>query len=231
MSEVNPFVNVYSDVEFLPDWHVAAQRRRRFRKIQYVAAGVIIAGMVYGWGSVRHHIQGLETYREALNHQVATAESSVAKVAELQATRDDLSQQVDLHRALQQSIHYSQVSGTLAHFTPEQIALTRLEVSTRHVPRPIDRTQVAQATEGPQAKPKVDSFVEVTLEGIAPSDVFIANYVGALATSGLFDEVTMVHSIQHDDGKATERQFEITMSVPLNRQYRPRLTEEVVDAR
>ena len=231
MSEANPFIDLYSDVQFLPDWYVDEKRRRRVRNSQYVIAGVMVVGMIYAWGTTRHYVEGLKTYRHALTQQIDASEASVAKVTELRIIRDDLTRQVTLHRKLRQSINYSQVSGMLAQFTPEQVALTRLEVSTRHIQRPVDRSRVATAADAPQPKPIVDSFIEMSLEGIAPTDVVVANYVGELATSGLFDEVTMVRSSQYGAGASGDRQFELTLRVPLNRHYRPKDAEEVADAR
>lgn len=233
MSEPSTFVNVYSDVNFLPDWYADAQRHARARKGLMVLAGLVVVGMIYGLGMVHHHVKDLRTYHAALQERAHATESTVTELAKLQADRESLSRQVELHRKLQLPINYSQVAGTLARLTPEQVALISLSIETKHVTRKVDRTKVAEAREvgAPKPKPVIDSYIELSLVGMATTDVIIANYVGALATSGLFDEVKMVRSRMSGDGPANTREFEIDMRVPLDRQYRSHAAEEVADAR
>jgi hypothetical protein len=62
---------------------------------------------------------------------------------------------------------------------------------------------------------------DIQVEGRAPSNVEIADFVAALAESGLFGNVKMVQSRQIEQGRLLVREFRLTMRVPLDVDYQP----------
>ncbi len=226
----------FDSVNFLPGWYVADRRRRAARKRQMVLAVVLIGAMGMLWHQSRQQAEQLSLYRDSLAAQLQAAEGQITEMVKLQQARAELSRQVNIYRQLALPINFSQVSGTVAALTPEDVFLEELEVRTEQL-REKRVVAVANADRRgrrrnakPQTIVETRTIITVDIRGIAPSDVAIANFVGQLAACDLFQNVKMVYSRQGKIGNAITRQFYISMHIPLDKDYEPREAQEVADA-
>ena len=226
----------FDSVNFLPGWYVADRRRGAARKRQMLLAAVMIGAMAMLWHQSRQQTEQLSLYRDSLAAQLQAAEGQITEMVKLQKARAELSRQVNIYRQLALPINYSQVSGTVAALTPDDVFLDELEVRTEQL-REKRVVGVSNADRGgrkrnakPQTIVETRTIITVDIRGIAPNDVAIANFVGQLAASDLFQNVKMVYSRQGKIGNAITREFYISMHIPLDKDYEPRAAQEVADA-
>lgn len=221
-------------INFLPDWYVQADRRRRASRRQIFLAAIMIAGMVLLHSNQAYHVNELSTYYGTLRHQIDTTQEQVTEMVKLQRARDQLGKQYSIYQELAQPVSISQIVGTLAHLVPQTICLHELRatVDRVRVENPIsDEAQTKgksrRAALKEQSVVRTRPVVALRLKGSAPSNVDIANLVGKLASSNLFRNVKMIHSEQGRIGNAITRDFQLMMEVRLDCNYLNRTVEEV----
>ncbi len=219
-------------VNFLPAWYIRDHRRRvhRHRIATAVVMAVVVVVTMVGLGyNQRRHLQ---FYRDALQRQLDAAEGQYTEVVKLQEAHAELRRQVRIYHRLARPVSMGQVNAAIAALTPDPICLTKLDMKTSERSR---RRVVADQVDAGGRPLQVTDNVQViliALEGVAPSDLQVANYVGRLAGCGLFGDVQMAHARQDRIDNAQTRQFRIHMTVPLDRDYRMIASaEEVRDDR
>ncbi len=154
----------------------------------------------------------------------------VVQVTELQNERQAIIEQMDIYNRLTRPVEMTLVSGAIAHLTPDSIFLEQFESETEQLTRTKVLVPASESRTG-RAVTRSEKYevIEITIVGAAPNDVEIANYVGRLAGVNLFRNVKMQYAKERTIDETVIREFEITMQVPLDRDYRI-LDQEVADA-
>jgi len=221
---------VYQHINFVPDWYVAQRQRRASVRRQTMLIAIMLVGMGTLFGLTRQKVVDLQHYHQTLDTQLNAAEFQLTEVAKLQHARAALSEQLKIYHEIARPLTYGQVIATIAALTPEPVFLVGIAGETKKTEK---RRVIPGGGENGRDKTVVDTTetVEVKLEGVAPSNVEIANYIGRLAGSNLFRNVKMEYSRAGQVGKALTREFRVTMEVPLDRPYIFETPEEVADAR
>lgn len=231
---------LYAEVNFLPDWYTRKQRLRLSKKRQAALLMLMVAGMAVLTVQTWRERAELRSERNRVRDLLSEANNVILEVQKLTTQRGQLEREVEIHRELYQPINYSQVTGTLAALTPESITFRALEVQTQQVTSTrkmtaaeLEAAKKAQANRRGAVKDTVAStrsMIVIDLVGLAPSDVELANFIGQLASSKVFENVKMVFSKQGElEGRLT-REFKIRMEIPLDRRYVDRAAQEVADA-
>jgi len=225
---MNPAI-LHHDVNFVPEWYVAQRQRRASLRRQAMLMIVMLAGMGVLFGLTRQKVVGLKQYHQSLTAQLNAAEFQLTEVAKLQQARASLSDQMKIYREIARPLTHGQMISTLAALTPESVFLSGVNGETRIEER---RRVIPAGGENGRDKTVIDRVetIFVDLEGVAPSNVEIANYIGRLAGSNLFRNVKMEFSRSGEIDDALTREFRISMEVPLDRPYIFNAPQEVADA-
>lgn len=232
---------LYNDVNFLPGWYVQARARKRSLQRTAALSIFVIAGMVLLLGQTWHTRSELTAYHAELERKLASTKMQITEATKLRRALADLQTQLKVHRQLHKPINYSQITGTLGNLMPPTVALANVTLATERLTetrtlKPSDPryTQAKQAVAGSGREPTVTEtcwVVAIDLQGVAPSDQDIANFIGALASSNLFQNVKMIYSKKGTRGRLITREFRMRMTVPLNCEYRDlSAPQEVADA-
>lgn len=216
------------EINFLPDWYLRQRISRARTKRQFVLVMLMLVGMAALWLMTNEQRGQLVLYRNAIQQQAMAAENQLLEVNKLQNAKADLSQQVRLYQKLARPISFSQIDAAIGALTPDSIFLSDLNLAITSQ----TRTRVVKDESLPKgAKPATVSesypVIRIELEGHAPTNVDIANYIGKLAGCNLFRNVKMVYSREGKIGNALTRQFQLNMEVMLDRTYRVESGEEV----
>ncbi|MBI1367441.1 MAG: hypothetical protein GC162_02180 [Planctomycetes bacterium] len=236
---------LYNEVDFVPAWYRRKEANRRSTKRQMVMVVVLVAGMaallVQNW----HTHEALASYADQLTRKLESTKMQITEATKLRAQQAALDKQLRVHRELHKPIDYSHIIGTMAHIAPPSISMRDLSMETEKVTytRPIaagDKgfADSAKGKGAAGAKPRTvtESYwvVSVELEGIAPNDRDVANFIGELAASKVFQNVKMIYSKAGTFGPYVTRNFRIRMEVPLDCKYEDAnraKTGEVANAR
>lgn len=222
--------HAFDQINFLPEWYRARRRRRILLQRQLLLVAVMGLGMAWLWSSTRQQAEQLDQYHAALQTQLAATERQALEVGKLQRAKAQLHGQVRVHNRLARPVSFDYLTATINDLTPEAIALTQLDAEVVQLQR--KHTVPGQVDETGRPMVRVESYqiVAIDLEGMAPSNVHVANYVGRLAACSLFRDVKMIYSRQGKGDDSESRQFRISMTVPLDRPYRFVPAQEVAHA-
>ncbi|QNN24599.1 hypothetical protein HED60_20765 [Planctomycetales bacterium ZRK34] len=210
---------LYDDVNFLPSWYVQARSRKRSLKRSSVMAVLVLTGMAVLLAQTWHTRSELREYAAGLDAKLKSTKMQVTETTRLRHQRAVLVKQLAVHRQLHKPINYSEVTGTLGSLLPPTVSLVDVSLSTDR--ETITRAVATGNKTGPRQKTVTDStwVINVDLEGVAPSDKDIANFIGALASSRVFQNVKMIYSKKGTRGRLITREFRLRMQVPLNCEY------------
>lgn len=224
-----------TQVDFLPEsYHQARKLRGRLiRQIVLVAcvAGCLVAATI---GIKAHSLNQART-AERLEDTADSERTALNLISGLDHERQALLKSFELKRELEPPVTYAQVLASLGHVLPEGIAVTELSMmSVRPEPEPL-RDAKSAGRKQPQAQaeaPREPDLIGLEIRGLAPDDLAVAVLVSALDEHPLFERVTMRSSEGVEEDGLLAREFNLTATVDVDREFRwvNEVTEEVAHA-
>ncbi len=165
-------------------------------------------------GYVRQElIHSAEADLVTLQETAVIVQQQVAKRAELERQRAELFivQRIEGH--LGSRVDTIEILCELENLLPPSMALMQLSVETKEVPVAMlssasrRRLRVTNSATGKDNR-KMVKRVYLTLTGLAPTDVDVANFIGQLSASSLFEDVNMGYTKNVEIGGLTARKFQ-----------------------
>ncbi|MGB2823075.1 MAG: PilN domain-containing protein [Phycisphaerae bacterium] len=204
------------EIDFLPD-RIKAQRARRHRLSIQAYLMAICVGLLMTLAYVFHvrvrtaqgELAMLEGRGDAMNQQLAMKES-------LERELGDLMIKQRIEEQLGRRVGTLAVLAELQRAMPESMTLTKLNMETVEVAVPVEpaggnRSNRPLAVE--KSRSQVVKRVRLTLTGMAPTDVDVANFIGQLAGSKLFENVNMGYARNVTFRSRSARQFQVSCYV------------------
>ncbi|MEM9420228.1 MAG: PilN domain-containing protein [Planctomycetota bacterium] len=223
-----------TQVDFLPEsFHRAQQRRGRlFRQI--ILLGATVGCLAVASLGLRAHTANQLRTAERLEATVESERTAMGLINGLDHERKELLKTFDLKRELDPPVTYSQVLAIFGHVLPEAIAVTELSMtSVRPKPEPL-AVEEARGRKQNEETEKVEEphLIGLELRGLAPDDLAVARLVSALDEHPMFERVTMRSSEGVQTQGVIAREFSLTATVDLDREFRwtDHETEEVAHA-
>jgi hypothetical protein len=197
-------------VNLLPDWYLSEQRQKRNLRLHLGVMLLVGIGMVAATAGARARLSTLDRQR----HNLAT------KVAEVGNLEPDLvKRQAELKRVLDVQAAYRELGNTIPMSAVVQqiqndleggMALSRISIEVR--PEPIKGSGFVGDTKRP---PRYHDVAHLTVLGIAPNDVFIAQLIGKISANPLFGECSLNFTKSEMLNDFLIRRFEIQMQMDL----------------
>lgn len=197
-------------IDFLPE-RIKRQRRRRRVLQKQGAAGVVVVALLAGLGymnqgrvsQARGELVMRQRDQQAMQMRLAMIPDLLAQQAEgriKQRISEELGSRVDVRAVMVE----------LGRLLPPSAALLSLDLSTVET----QSRQGATFAGGLQAP--TEPRVKLIITGVAPTDVDVANFIGQLSASPLFEDVNMgyARTIQVDDQQRNARSFQVTCLLP-----------------
>lgn len=221
---------LYDNVNFVPTWYTEKCHRRGVAKRMSMLLVTLVAMMGLMVAHTWQKGTDLARYHDTLAAQIRATQFQETEAGKLRYERGRLVEQVRLTRSLAMPIGMTPIVATLAAVTPEEVALTavdsRIILQKRtKVITPADQTSNGRAV----TKTEPYQIVVIEVDGLAPTDVAIANYVGRLASTALFRNVKMQYSRAGEFETVVTREFKLTFEVPLDRNYQRIISPEIAD--
>ncbi|MEM8738560.1 MAG: PilN domain-containing protein [Planctomycetota bacterium] len=144
------------------------------------------------------------------------------QIESLNAEKQRIKQMANVTATLKDNVLKSMVFAELINSMPATLRLTDLSLETKATkdggPPPrtaIQREKLRQRATGQTEIKVVPTVVELDLMGIAPTDVEISDYIGALNAHDLFENVSLayVEEQQSKEDDSTVRKFRIQLSL------------------
>lgn len=202
------------EIEFLPSWYSQTRRRKRIVAIE----GWIMFFLIISLGAwlifTEQRISARESALGALQSQVEKTHTEKQILSQKIALRQELQEKEALIASLGYPVEMTRLIQTLDSVMPKEMTILDFNCSTKEQIRPV--TSVAGIKPGAEREKQIERRLEVELLGVAPSDVDLANFVGALTKRAYFEQVNVAYVKDRDDSGHKMREFKVSFSMGLS---------------
>jgi hypothetical protein len=202
------------DIEFLPEWYPAIQRRYRWVAVQaWVTVAVVL--LIAGYAVARRvAVRSANQTAAATQAQINLSRQQLVQLSEKLKFEDELRQQERIVGRLGLGVETTRLLKALEEAMTPEMALTNLSLETQEQPRVI--TAIAQRSGAANQPVEMDRRLKVVVDGVAPTEIEAVTMMGNLLKVSCFENV----AIQMNEGKMRDghiaRQFEVTFEMNLN---------------
>jgi len=200
------------NIEFLPE----SVRRQRASRGRRVRAGWMLGACLLAMAAltfVRHHrIARARADGDRLAERARTLKAQAAMLGPLERQMADLLIKKRIDDELGGRTDCTAILAELCRVVPASLALVSLDLQAVEV----TQTSGGDASRQWSARPVVSGGgrssvvvrrVQLVITGLAPSDVDVANFIGQLSASCLFEDVNMGYARTVDFGGRMAREF------------------------
>lgn len=182
-------------IDFLPE-RIRNQRTRRQRLARqgYLLLACMLAVVALGY--IRHgRVSTASAELAMLQRSSENVQCQTARRQVLEQQLADMAIRKRVEEHLGSRVSAQLVLAELQHLSPASICMTKLELETAEIELSRKNSsnlsiRAAMAGSG-DAKPETVKRLRLTLTGLAPNDVDVANFIGQLSASQLFEDVNM----------------------------------------
>jgi Tfp pilus assembly protein PilN len=217
----------------VPDDYVQGNESRRTNLMCLVLFSVVMACLGGSFVTIKIRQKACGTEEQLVNSKMTRMEESIAKFEELQTKRKEMMKTALTTAELLEPVPRSVVLASLTNCLPAGVSLTKLHIvqedKRSRSRRSPSRSKYSSAKGGAKtsgnksAEPEEDTKLEI--EGIAPSDIQVADYMEALSILPLLDRVALIESVEKKEDDTLYRHFKL--KAMLNKEIH--LTKEDVD--
>ena len=216
-------------MNFLPADYTERRGRRRANLVCLALAGVglLILG-VFGALSATQAL-GVASLRRAVEQQYQDVGQQIEQLKELEKRKEDLVHKVELSADLLERVPRSHILARLTNALPPDTSVQVLVMTTVDVEVPASEVKASAKTadrepaaEGAKSSKKkrtekvLRREVQFRLNGLAKTDVEVAEYIGRLNADPLFEEVNLRFSEEFPYAEGVVmRRFELTFRLSL----------------
>lgn len=180
------------NIDFLPD-SIRKHRASRGRLIRQGYLLVLCAVAIVGLGYYRQgRVSSAMADVKLLQECGENIQRQSARRIVLEQKLQELALDQRIEERLGTRVTAQMVLAEIQHQMPSSICLQSMELETLDVAQAAKANVTARAAiDQPERKPESVKRLRLTLTGLAPNDVDVANFIGQLSSSLLLEDVTM----------------------------------------
>jgi Tfp pilus assembly protein PilN len=208
-----------TQLSFLPEDYVERRKEQRTNLICLSLFGVVLIGVVGAYLVTMRQRADVRQQRTAVNHAYAEAAKRLEQLEKLQQQRAAMLRKAEITRTLVEPVPRTFLLADLINRMPATLSLFECSFNSKNITPPpsIDSKKSAMANAQKPAKPPEPAtprtLVTVSLVGVAPTDVQVAQYMSQLARSQLVADVNLVYSEETKINESFMRKFRIDMTL------------------
>jgi len=222
-----------SNINFVPDDYVQSNESRRANLMCLVLFSVVMAALGGTFVTIKIRQKACTAEESLVNARMARMQDSIQKFEELQTKRKEMMKTALTTAELLEPVPRSVLLASLTNTLPTGASLVKLSVIQKDPTADAGRRGRSSNSSkyqkkggtGSKLSPEQSLQTHMDIEGIAPSDLQVANYIQRLGDSPLLDNVRLVESVEKKIKDASFRHFKLTAM--LAREVH--LTKEDVD--
>jgi len=211
-----------SNINFVPDDYVQSNESRRANLMCLVLFSVVMAALGGSFVTIKIRQKACSAEEALVNTKMTRMQEAIQKFEELQAKRKEMMKTALTTAELLEPVPRSVLLASLTNNLPTGVSLAKLSViqkkpanqSGRRKKSGGNRYQAAKGQKGGGAdgklSPEQDLETHMNIEGMAPSDLQLADYIERLGNSMLLDNVALVESVEKNVDDASFRYFKLT---------------------
>jgi Tfp pilus assembly protein PilN len=201
------------ELEFLPAWYPKARQRRRLIILQVWMTLLIAIGLGFWSFLVRTNVTNASDALDELSARLAQTDTELKRLDELLRLQKQLGVQDQIIARLGTHITPTRLLAAIENVLPSEMALINMSVTTEEQVR--QQSNLAAARAEQQKQETVDRRLKISLQGVAPTDVDLANFLARLASERFFEQVALSYARERTERGHVMREFEVTFVVNL----------------
>jgi Tfp pilus assembly protein PilN len=211
------------ELSFLPEDYVERRMEHRTNLICITLFIVVLGAVVGGWFVTTRQRSDIRAQQEQVNKSYADAARRLEQLQELEQRKDQMLRKAQVTATLIEPVPRTFLLADLINRMPPTLSLFDLQVSSKVVratrPVVVKKSAMTNAKgkdakdEKLQEEPPPRFEVTMTMTGVAPTDVQVAQYMSSLSRSPLLGEVNLVFSEENKVEEQTMRRFKIEMTL------------------
>ena len=228
-----------SNINFVPDDYVQSNESRRANLMCLVLFSVVMAALGGTFVTIKIRQRACSAEESLVNAKMARMQEAIQTFEELQAKRKEMMKTALTTAELLEPVPRSVLLASLTNNLPSGASLVKLDViqkdpagGTNRRKRSSKSSKYRQANgqgaggaSGSKQSAEQRLETHMDIEGMAPSDLQVADYIERLGSSILLDNVALVESVEKKVDGTPFRHFKL--KAMLARQVH--LTKEDVD--
>ena len=196
------------DVEFLPDWYPKLRRRRRAVAFQAWVTISIIAFLGLWMLLAQRDVSAKERELRDISSSLTRSVQEVERLKMLEKLKDQYASQDMVFARIGRPIEMTRLLTTLEELMPANMSMLDLSVVTEEV-------KVDSVAAKAQQQKGTNRRMKMRLQGVAPTDSDLANFLGKLTAKPFFTDVAVIYSKPRMDDGHSMREFEISFTLDL----------------
>ena len=212
-------------IDFVPDDYVQQRESSRANMVCLILFAAIMGGIGATFTVIKMRQKAVRDDLTVLNQKMQNAQQQIAQLEQLTQKRKTMMKTAVMTAELIESVPKSVLLACVTNNLPSSVSLLELKVESKEVKPPApakkNKSQYEKASEAAAAekeavlqKPIILTSIE--LEGIAPSDIEVANYIAALTDSILLEKVGLIESKEYEIEGIKFRQFKLNAMLKQN---------------
>lgn len=199
-------------VNLLPEWYLNEHRQKK-RFALHLTLMLALAGVMLTWHMIgRSELTHLQNQRHTLAHKASQLADPTAEIAQTEAEKRRLENLQIAFRELGSTIPMSAVVQQVLNDMTAGMSLSRVSIDVRQ--QAVKGSGFVGDTKNP---PKYHDVAYLTVVGVAPNDVQIAQLIGKISSNPLFSDVSLNYTRTELLRDYSVRRFEIQMNMDLER--------------
>lgn len=208
-----------ANINFVPDDYVQNTESSRTNLLYLVLFGVVMIALCGSFMTIKIRQRACGVKEKLVNTKMTKIQEAIKKFEELQTKRGEMMRTALTTSQLIEPVPRSVLLATLTNNLPQGVSLLKLGLIQKESGRslksaPTSKYQTKQAKAAANdAQVSRESLLEthIDIEGVAPSDLQVAEYIGRMSNSSLLDNVALVESKEHEvEGGTMFRRFKLT---------------------
>lgn len=219
-------------INFVPDDYIQQRQSSRANSLYLILLVAVLCGIGATFSVLKMRQRSVQAELNQLSQQLSQAKEQIAKLEELKSKNKTRMNVMMMTANLIEPVPRSILLACLTNNLPSGVSLTALEMKEKEKPKTASPAPSAAkpgaakkpaaavkpgpasakaASETPAAPP--ESEVTLTIQGLAPSDIEVANYIANLNEAVLFDQVQLVQSQEREVEGLKFREFRLTARI------------------
>ncbi len=211
---------------FLPEDYLAQKAERRTNFICLILFGVVMIAVFGAFLVTNRQWSSIKDQQKSVNAQYQEAAQQIQLLNELEQQKSAMLERAELASALVERVPRSILLAELVNRMPPRLSLLEFKLNSEKLkpPAPPKKDKGVTGDLKPQRAPTKEEAaeeikkivapryrVEITLKGVAPSDLEVSRYLAELNAYDLIQNVFLVGSEDEEIEGQMMRQFSIKM--------------------
>jgi Tfp pilus assembly protein PilN len=204
------------NINFVPDDYVQSNESRRANLMCLVLFSVVMAALGGSFVAIKIRQKACSAEESMVNAKMAQMQEAIQKFEQLQTKRKEMMRTALTTAELLEPVPRSVLLASLTNNLPAGVSLVKLNLIQKDPAGNKRRKSTGnkyqkgkgQAEGAVSREQRLETHMEI--EGMAPSDIEVADYIKRLSNSVLLDNVALVQSVEKVVDDTAFRHFRLT---------------------